>query len=47
MALKLKETITGVISSRGDISMIESLHPDLQNVMMGQLRSVIEQIENN
>ena len=47
MALKSKETTTGAISSGGDVSMTESLQLDLQNVIIGQLRSVIKQIKNN
>ena len=47
MALKSKKTITEATSSRGNISMTESSQPDLQNVIIGQFRSVIKQIENN
>ena len=42
MAPKLKETTTGVISSRGDVSITESLQPDSQNIIIGQLRSIIK-----
>ena len=34
-------------SSRGDISITESSQPDLQNITIGQLRSIIKQIKNN
>ena len=47
MALKLKKTTTEVISFRGNVSMTESLQPDSQNIIMGQLRSIIKQIKNN
>ena len=47
MALKSKETTTKATSSKGNISMTESLQPDLQNVTISQLRSIIKQIENN
>ena len=48
MALRSKETTSGkatIITS--DVSMAESLQPDSQNIIISQLRSVIEQIENN
>ena len=47
MALKSKKMTTEAISSRGNISMTESSQLDLQNVIIGQFRSVIKQIENN
>ena len=48
MVLRSKETTSGEATIiTGDISIAESLQPDLQNVIIGQLRSVIKQIENN
>ena len=47
MALKLKETISKVTIITSNINMAESSQLDLQNIMMGQFRSVIKQIENN
>ena len=47
MVLKLKEIMSREIIITSDVSMAESLQLDLQNVIIGQLRSVIKQIENN
>ena len=48
MALKLKATTSKVeIITSEDVSIIESSQPDSQNITIGQLRSVIKQIENN
>ena len=38
---------TRAISFRGNVSITESLQPDSQNIIIGQLRSVIKQIKNN
>ena len=48
MVLKSKEIISGeAITTTGDISIAESSQPDSQNVIIGQFRSVIKQMENN
>ena len=48
MALKSKETTTGTMSSGGNTNIVESSsQADLQNVTIGQLKSVFKQIENN
>ena len=47
MALRTKETTSRETITAGNVSMAESLQPDLQNVIISQLRSVIKQMENN
>ena len=47
IALKSKEIITKATSSGGNVSITESSQLDSQNIIIGQLRSIIKQIENN
>ena len=48
MALKSRETITKAINSSGNTSMAESSsQADSQMVIIGQLKNILKQIENN
>ena len=47
MALKTKEITSRETTTTSNISMAENSQLDLQNVIIGQLRSIVKQIENN
>ena len=48
MALRSKETTSKeAIITTSDVSIVESSQPDLQNIIISQLRSVIKQLKNN